>query len=245
MRILIIDDEPQAIDVLRNQLATYSYVSSISAATTGMEGLRKIKETAPDVLFLDIELPDITGLSFLERMGTLRVRCDVVVYSAHSKYMLPAFRQRAFDFLLKPLNDQELDGIMQRLCTHQLEKNGNKSEEDAGSPSNNILFYTNSTDFKIINRHDICLFRFNRDLRCWEAIAASNPHPLRLLRRQNKDAILANDTNFVQVSKNYIINVCYLQEVVDDVCHFYPPFEHILDVKVSRLYRQHIVDSYL
>ena len=76
---------------------------------------QRAARTACELLFLDVELPDMTGIEFLERMnGAADGACHVVMYTAYADYMLPAFRNKAFDFLLKPVDEGELDTIMRR-----------------------------------------------------------------------------------------------------------------------------------
>ena len=77
-------------------------------ALNGLDGLRMINETRPDVLFLDIELPDISGIEFLEHVNCLpQYKCRTVMYTAHDRFMLSAFRNKAFDYLMKPIDDTE------------------------------------------------------------------------------------------------------------------------------------------
>ncbi len=118
MKTLIIDDDIQAAKYLQEQLKEYPDVEVVGTATNGIDGLRLMGTHMPELLFLDIELPDISGIDFLERMDNYtHGHCRVVMYSAYDKFMLPAFRNRAFDFLVKPFDRKELSVIMQRVYT--------------------------------------------------------------------------------------------------------------------------------
>ena len=101
MKVIIIDDEAASIDALVSKLKTYDIISIEGTAQTGSKGIGLVQETCPDVVFLDVELPDISGLDFLGQMSMIQAApCRVVIYTAHSQYMLSAFRNKAFDFLL-------------------------------------------------------------------------------------------------------------------------------------------------
>ena len=103
MKIVIVDDDRAAADALAQKLSTFDETQLCGIALNGMDGLRLVNETRPDVLFLDIELPDISGIEFLERANILpQYKCRTVMYTAHDRFMLSAFRNKAFDYLMKP-----------------------------------------------------------------------------------------------------------------------------------------------
>ena len=81
-----------------------------------------VNERHPDVLFLDVEMPDMSGLDFLEQIDCDNGECDVVMCTAYDDYMLPSFRGNAFDFLLKPVDPKELDIVIQRLTVNKEKK---------------------------------------------------------------------------------------------------------------------------
>lgn len=104
MNIVIVDDEKSCVKALADKLNEYDDTNLVGVAYNGMDGLKLMSEQNPDLMFLDIELPDISGIEFLERIESISDgRCRVVMYTAHGRYMLPAFRNKAFDYLMKPL----------------------------------------------------------------------------------------------------------------------------------------------
>lgn len=117
MKIVIVDDDRAAADALAQKLSAFDETLLCGIALNGMDGLRLVNETRPDVLFLDIELPDISGIEFLERANILpQYKCRTVMYTAHDRFMLSAFRNKAFDYLMKPIDDTELRNIIRRVC---------------------------------------------------------------------------------------------------------------------------------
>lgn len=252
MKIIIVDDEKMAADALADKLKEYDETELVGVAYNGMDGLKLLEEKQPDLMFLDVELPDISGIEFLERIdGMTDGRCRVVMYTAHGRYMLPAFRNKAFDFLLKPIEDNELRMILRRACIDR-RPNLQHSESDIANNNDGIakrndgkyLVYTNAVDFRLIDIRDIGVFTYNHELRVWEMTIAGKDDPIRLKRNVNSDMLLELNDALVRVSQKHIINLGYLIEVADNTCHFYPPFDKLSDVKVGRLFRKKLIDRF-
>ena len=113
MRVLIVDDERPARDKLRRLLEQDSAVSAIAEACDGVEALGVIATFAPDALFLDIQMPEVSGL---ELAASLPSPAPLVVFvTAYDQYALPAFDANAIDYLLKPYDAPRLQRAMQRL----------------------------------------------------------------------------------------------------------------------------------
>ena len=151
-----------------------------SMAINGMDGLSLVSQVQPDVLFLDVQLPDLSGLDFLEKMSShTHGKCRVVMYTAYDEYILPAFRKKAFDVLLKPIDEEDLATIMHRL-THEDVFVLHPDESNCRKQNSKFLFYTNTLDFKLIDKRDIGLFQYNHEQRCWEVVVAGNKRGIRL-----------------------------------------------------------------
>lgn len=249
MKTIIIDDEQTAIDVLQEKLQKYPDIEVLGTAQSGQEGIILLRKVMPEVVFLDVELPDMTGIEFLSQMDNIvGENCNTIMYTGHESYMLTSFRNNAFDFLLKPLDDEELSQVMQRLYTHRgcnhelsdkMEKAGIKRKQDE-----KLLFYINSVDFRLVHIRDIGLFQYNHDARAWEVVVAGRNNTIRLKRNANNELLVNADQRFIQVSQKYIINIDYLLEVSDNICCFYPPFDKIDYVKVGRFYRKKLIERF-
>lgn len=116
MKIVIVDDDKQAGLDLKDRLLRNYKIEVAGVALNGLEGLSLVNKHRPDVLFLDVQLPDISGLDFLDRIDDFTDgECRVVMFTAYDKFILPAFRKKAFDVLLKPIDNKDLALIMARL----------------------------------------------------------------------------------------------------------------------------------
>lgn len=244
MVTIIVDDNKQAAQDLANRLGAFEEVELAGMALNGLEGLSLASKCQPDVIFLDVEMPDISGLDFLDQIHTLtHGQCRVVMYTAYDKFILPAFRKKAFDVLLKPIDEKDLASIVQRLTNEDVlvihpEETAEKKQ------SSKFLFYTNTLDFKLIDKRDIGLFQYSHEQRSWEVVVAGSKQPIRLKRNLKSETLTDLSDQFIQVNQKYIINMDYLIEVVDNVCHFYPPFDTIDYVKVSRIYRRKLIERF-
>ena len=243
MKVIIIDDEASSIEALQQKLATYDDVEVVGTASNGLKGLNLLRTTPADLLFLDVELPDMSGLEFLEQQENITLgHCRIVMYTAHSHYMLPSFRNKAFDFLLKPIDEQELQKVLKRYYIEE----GKATRQSAGPRKNSekVVLYTNMTDFRVVDMRGVGLFQYNHEQRVWEVVMAGQQEPLHLKRAQNNETLVGLDPRFVQVNQKYIININYLMEVRDNICRFYPPFDHLDYVNVGRQYRKKFIERF-
>lgn len=244
MNVIIIDDDEFAIKELSAKLGGYDDVRISATTTTALKGLEYIKTLNPDVVFLDVEMPEMSGMSLLEEMEGADSK--IVMYTSHENYVLPSFRKDAFDYLMKPIDSAELDSVITR-CRKHLPDNG--KELKAASIKANIineklLLYTNTSDFQLVHIKDIGMFVYNSERRIWEIVAARCSHNIPLKRSIGRQTILDIDKYFIQVSQTYIININYLIGVEDNTCSFYPPFDRINDVRIARCFRNKFLERF-
>jgi two-component system LytT family response regulator len=112
IRAVIVDDEPLACVLLRELLGQYADVEVIASAATAAEAAAICAEKAPDVLFLDINMPMGSGLDLAR---TLHPAPAIVFTTAHAEFAIPAFDVNAVDYLLKPVDKERLDRALIRL----------------------------------------------------------------------------------------------------------------------------------
>ena len=113
--VVIVDDEAASVRNLSNDLCVYSDIR-ILETTTSVEKARKIViRQQPDLLFLDVEMPKMSGLDLWQNIrADVHADMRVVFYTAYDKYVLEALRASAFDYLLKPYLPEELDAVIER-----------------------------------------------------------------------------------------------------------------------------------
>lgn len=111
---LIIDDEQFAREELVAQLEESKQIKVIGEAPNAIAGLKKINELRPDVVFLDIQMPQITGLELLSMLDPEKMPL-VVFVTAYDQYAIEAFEENAFDYLLKPVEPSRLAKTLKKL----------------------------------------------------------------------------------------------------------------------------------
>ena len=114
IRCIIIDDEVHCRATLKKLLEWSDFeIEILAEATNGLEGLELLNKHTPDILFLDIEMPHLDGLSMLEKLG--RVDFPIIFTTAYDEYALEAFRFHAVNYLLKPIDVDELNSTLERI----------------------------------------------------------------------------------------------------------------------------------
>lgn len=114
MRVLIVDDEPPALSELRVLLNAAGGVEIVGEAGNAVEAIAAINRLRPDVVFLDIQMPRISGLEMLAMLDPEHAP-RIVFLTAHDNYAVQAFEEHAFDYLLKPVDPVRLGKTLQRL----------------------------------------------------------------------------------------------------------------------------------
>jgi two-component system, LytTR family, response regulator len=126
IRVLVVDDEPLARVGVITRLSTYSDMLVVGECSTGEEARTKIPQVSPDLIFVDIEMPGISGLDLLRELPKEQARC-IVFLTAHEEYALDAFNVEALDYLLKPIDDERfaacIDRARRMLSLHRQEAN--------------------------------------------------------------------------------------------------------------------------
>jgi two-component system LytT family response regulator len=100
IRCLIVDDKPLAIDILAEYARKISFLELITTTTSPIDGLSIIREQKIDLVFLDIQMPELTGLQFIKIAGK---QCRIILTTAYSEYALDGFEHDVIDYLLKPI----------------------------------------------------------------------------------------------------------------------------------------------
>jgi two-component system, LytTR family, response regulator len=116
LRALLVDDEAPARGELRYLLGAHPELEVVGEAATAGEALELAEKVRYDVVFLDIELPGMTGIEVARLVLERRERPAVVFVTAHERYAVDAFAVEAFDYLVKPVEPERLARVVERLA---------------------------------------------------------------------------------------------------------------------------------
>ncbi len=114
-KTLIVDDEPAARQNVRSLLEFHRPEDSINEAQNAVEALRFINEQNPQLLFLDIEMPGESGIELLHKIHKTHPEIHVVFITAYSHFAIEAIKCEAFDYILKPIDEEEFRKTLARL----------------------------------------------------------------------------------------------------------------------------------
>ena len=149
IRTLIVDDEPLARDGVRVLLARDTEFEIVGECANGLEAIQAIRRLRPDLVFLDVQMPQMTGIEALRRLEPADVPV-VIFVTAHDQYAVEAFEHHALDYLLKPFDDDRFERTIRRIKT-QLR------QQEAHDLSRRMMALVDTGgQRKIATRRDIC-----------------------------------------------------------------------------------------
>ena len=248
-KVVIVDDERTAIDALRRELEPYREFEVKGIAGNGAKGKKMIMELHPDLLFLDVELPDTLGLNLLSEIREdILWDMKVVFYTSYDKYLLQALRESAFDFLLKPFEAEDLKVIIDRYRKAMTSTSlpllpSFASSISALMPQQGMFMISTVTGFKLLRLEEIGYFEYLKDKRQWQVVLF-NQTRLNLKRNTKAEDIIGYSQAFIQISQSAIVNVNYLAMIDGKCCQLYPPFHDKSDLVISRSFLKGLQDRF-
>lgn len=119
IKALLVDDEELARHILRELLQAHDEIEIAAECVNGFEAVKAVAEHKPDLLFLDVQMPKLTGFDVLELVGT---ELPVIFVTAYDEYAMKAFEVHAVDYLLKPVSKERFDAALERAKGRLAEK---------------------------------------------------------------------------------------------------------------------------
>lgn len=216
MKTLIVDDEPIARRVLAEELEAFPEVSLAGEASNGKQALLKIAEIRPDLVFLDLQMPAMSGFEVIQNLQSAPPPV-VVIVTAFDQHAIRAFEAGAVDYLLKPVNAARLRKAVERarsLQRHPLEaaremERVTASAETLNPATSRKIVGKTGEEYHLLDADDVLAFQAEREL-VWIVTAKQ-----RLLATQSLQAIeqrLAG-TQFRRVHRNAIVNVNHVRKM--------------------------------
>src|SRR6476619_2923723 len=116
-RVLIVDDERLSRNIVRKFLGEYDNIEITGESASGLEALQQIEAVRPEIVFLDIQMPDLGGFEVIKE--TEKIYSPLYIFTtAHNKYAVDAFEASAFDYLLKPFSRERFGLAVERALSH-------------------------------------------------------------------------------------------------------------------------------
>jgi two-component system LytT family response regulator len=212
---LIVDDEKPAREKIRTFLKEESFISSIFEAETGVEAVEMIKQGKADIIFLDIQMPGMTGFEVIERVGVENMPIIVFV-TAYDEYAIQAFEVQAVDYLLKPFDHRRFRKSFNRALEQIELKNKNvfvikKLLEEIKKEREylrKILVKKGQSSF-FVDTDEIVHIAAEK-----EYITLYTEKESYLVRETMKRMELhLNPAKFVRIHRSLIVNIDYIKEI--------------------------------
>lgn len=218
LRALLIDDETHCVETLRYELRMHCpEVEVIDTASSGPEGIEKVGALRPDLVFLDIEMPGMSGFEMLRQLDPLDFA--VIFVTAYDQYALQAFRFAAADYLLKPVMSDQLREAVERVQTRINSDAGNRIQLQAllynlreGMKSPRIALPSGrGMDFVDVGEIIYCMAESN-----YTHIVLVGNKKYTLSKTLKDVEQMFGNLDFFRVHQSYLINFKYLQRYIRD-----------------------------
>lgn len=237
LTVFVVDDEAGPREALVADLKKHPCIGEVFAFSNYSDATLPLLEQQPDVLFLDVEVPGRTGLEFIDSLqGNLSFSFRVVFYTGFSHYMLDAIRRSAFDYLLKPYKEKELEEIIERLVmAHAAPGIGTNSADHRHGAPRKIAVQAIS-ELLLLTVDEILYTEYHKTARNWRLILTNGTeHQLR--KGTSAEDILKLHPALVRVSSSCIVNLNYLSAVENSTqrCRLCAPFDN-QEIYASRRY---------
>ncbi len=211
MKAVLIDDEPLARSLVAEYLQAYTQVKVVAECNDGFEGIKAIIQHKPDLVFLDVQMPKITGFEMLE---LLDYRPQVIFTTAFDEYAIKAFDQNAIDYLLKPFSKERFDQAMLKLINNTDSGDMQKENEElilttANNEAEKRVVVKHGGVIKIIPTVDIFYFEAYDDY--VKIHTAENIFVKKKTMSYFEQTL--QQTQFVRVHRSYIIQVNQLTKI--------------------------------
>ena len=212
IRCLIIDDEPLARAIVKEYLQPYSDFELLQECNDGFEGVKAIQHHNPDLIFLDIQMPKITGFEMLELIEKLPA---IIFTTAFDEYAMKAFDSNAIDYLLKPFSKERFDKAIQKW---RLQKENSKQVESLREVFKNLL-PQNDEQFRVVVKTGnqiriISISEISYIEACDDYVKIHTEAEVFMKKKTMSyyESVL-NEKEFVRVHRSYIINLSQIKRI--------------------------------
>jgi two-component system, LytTR family, response regulator len=207
MRCIIVDDEPLAREGLELKVQKTGFLELVGMFSGGLSANKFLAENAVDLIFLDIQMPDLTGLELLR---TLKNPPLVIFTTAFSEYALEGFELDVVDYLLKPIDFQRF--IKAANKAHEIWEQSRPKKRDVVEIPSEFIYIRADRQFIKVFFKDI---RYIEGMKNYAMVHTVNE---KLMTAISLQQILEQlpDTQFARINKSYIININYIQRILPD-----------------------------
>ncbi len=211
IRCLVIDDEPLAIDIIADYISKVSFLSLIKTFNNPIEALTMVQDGQIDLVFLDVQMPELTGIQFLKIANG---KCRVVLTTAYPQYALEGFDLNVVDYLLKPIAFDRFYKAAQK--AHEIISNTSSQtslepqlQTQQTAPINDFVFVKTEHKIQKIYINDMLYIEGLKD---YISIYTNTERIITLQNMKKMEDILPSN-QFVRVHKSYIVALDKIESI--------------------------------
>jgi len=217
LKTLIVDDEPVARRVLREELEQIDDIALVGEAEDGLSALAAIRDLSPDLVFLDLQMPGLGGFDVIRKLQPGARMPMIVIVTAWDQYAIQAFEAGAIDYLLKPIGQERLAQAVDRAMklrgrpaevAQQLANVKEIAEAPSGHTVRRIVARSGE-EYLLLNADEVFAFEAAGDL-VWIITAKK-----RYLATQSLKVIQdkLRNTNFRRIHRNALVNIAHVRKM--------------------------------
>ena len=264
LRVLIVDDEPLARQGLKLRLQAHDDVEIVGECNNGLDAVALIPMERPDLVFLDIQMPELNGFQVIQKLRELKQPMPLIVFvTAYDSYAIKAFDIHALDYILKPIDDMRLETALAKVrATMSAQENethtnklvslvadltGDDCEEilrklAAGepvetSPYSDVMSIKDGSEVTRVPVADIQWVDAAGDYMCVHA--KDGMHIMRKTMKELEQSL--NPKTFIRVHRSALVNINFVKKLVSHVSGEYHLILHNdTELKVSRSHRDKV-----
>jgi two-component system LytT family response regulator len=264
LRVLIVDDEPLARQGLKLRLQAHDDVEIVGECNNGLDAVALIPMERPDLVFLDIQMPELNGFQVIQKLRELKQPMPLIVFvTAYDSYAIKAFDIHALDYILKPIDDMRLETALAKVrATMSAQENethtnklvslvadltGDDCEEilrklAAGepvetSPYSDVMSIKDGSEVTRVPVADIQWVDAAGDYMCVHA--KDGMHIMRKTMKELEQSL--NPKTFIRVHRSALVNINFVKKLVSHVSGEYHLILHNdTELKVSRSHRDRV-----
>lgn len=213
IKILLVDDEPEARELIRYMLLDNKGVTIVGSVGNVDEALKLMRKEHPHLVLLDIQMPGKDGFSFIEQVRFSGEKPGIIFVTAYENYAIQAMRSSVFDYILKPVHQEELESAIERFRS-----SGRKVQEQdlyklvealRGTGNNRIKFNTRS-GYVLIDPDEVVYCQADGNYTHIQLTRGNSE-----ITTQNLGAVEGrfDEKSFFRASRSYLLNLKYLSRV--------------------------------
>ncbi len=209
IRCLVVDDEPLALDILEDYISKVPFLDLVKTTTSAIEALQLVQQDQIDLVFLDVQMPELTGIQFLK---IINGKCQVILTTAYPQYALEGYELNVVDYLLKPIPFDRFYKAVQKV------QQQNHTQAVAPEPVAAPVVVNNAPDFIFVKtEHKIQKIYLDdilyiEGLKDYISIFTAAERVITLQNMKKMEEVLPSG-RFVRVHKSYIVSLDKIESI--------------------------------